>query len=71
MLLNGLSSRLDLVKKKISEFENVLFQMFKTKKKKRKKIVQNIQEYWGSYKKCSINIMGISKGKEDRNIRNT
>ena len=36
MLLNGLSSRLDLAKKKISELEDVLFQMFKTKKQKQK-----------------------------------
>ena len=37
MLLNGLNSRLDLAKKNISEFEDVLFQMFKTKKQKKKK----------------------------------
>ena len=36
MLLNGLNSRLDLAKKKISELEDVLFQMFKTKKQKQK-----------------------------------
>ena len=30
MLLNGLNSRLYLAKKKISELEDVLFQMFKT-----------------------------------------
>ena len=50
MLLNGLNSRLDLAKKNISEFEDVLFQMFKTKKqkkkkKKRKEIKENGTEY--------------------------
>ena len=72
MLLNGLNSRLDLAKKKISELEDVLFQMFKTKKQKQKekKMVENIQEYGDSYKRCSIYIMGISKGKKDMNIRN-
>lgn len=42
-------------------------QMFKTK---RKKMVENSQEYGDSYKRCSIYIMGISKGKKDMNIRN-
>ena len=37
MLLNGLNSRLDLAKKKISELEDVLFQMFKTNVQNKKK----------------------------------
>ena len=38
----------------------------KSKEKRLKKRLQDIQELWHNYKSCNIHIMGTSKGEEGK-----
>lgn len=47
--LGGLISRLDTTEERISEFDNMLIETFKSEKKKTKNLEQDIQQLWDIY----------------------
>ena len=68
---DGLISKLDMVKERISEFEDVSVETSPTEMRRTKRIKtkknQNIQELWHNFKKCYISVIGIPEGEERLN----
>jgi len=65
--LGGLISRLDITEERISEFENMLIETFKSeKKKKTKNLEQDIQHVWDTYTSWNIDLMKILKRENEQ-----
>ena len=62
--LNGLSSKLDMIDKRIFELKDILIESSETEKKiDLKEKGQSIQDLWDTLKRCKICIMGIPEGE--------
>lgn len=66
--LGGLISRLDTTEERISEFDNMLIETFKSEKKKTKNLEQDIQQLWDIYTSWNIGLMKTLKRKRPEEI---
>lgn len=59
-----------MAKERISEPKDMSTETSQTELQREKKNAkkENIQEQWGSYKRCTILIMGIPEGQERRSV---
>lgn len=71
-VFDGLISRLDMTKERISELENMLIETSYTKKQEVKRIKnkapENIQELWGTHEGHNIRVTRIPEGEETEEI---
>ena len=68
--LDGLISRLHMAEEKLSELENMTIETSETEKQREKRLGKetehNIQEPWGSYKRCNLCVMGIPEKEREK-----
>lgn len=63
---DGLASRLNMAKERISELEDILIQFSKNKNQRE----QVFQGLWDNHNRCDIHSIGLPEGKERKSGRN-